>query len=149
MAAFYAVVVYRIVTILSGVAFAYFGYRLFLAMPATQEQTGELKATWGDRSLWLRRVGPGLFFALFGATIIGVTASREAKWEQFEVPVQRMKTHEISHPTPEIDREGSYLHWILVNPGPQAPFIPGPSIKTPAEEMRDLLIPQPDYDSVG
>lgn len=45
------------------------GYRLFLAMPQQRDSAGTVKLPW-NISIALSRVGPGVFFALFGAAIV-------------------------------------------------------------------------------
>ena len=45
------------------------GYRLFLAMPEQRDSSGTVKLPW-NISIALSRVGPGVFFALFGASIV-------------------------------------------------------------------------------
>src|SRR3546814_17565740 len=48
------------------------GYRLFLAMPSRERGAGKLELP-GGVSIHVSRVGPGVFFPLFGATIIGLS----------------------------------------------------------------------------
>jgi hypothetical protein len=47
----------------------YLGYRLFLKMPSVSDGEGKIKLP-GGISIFLSRVGPGIFFALFGASIL-------------------------------------------------------------------------------
>jgi hypothetical protein len=46
------------------------GYRLFQQIPVKQGSSGEFKLPF-DLSIGLTRVGPGAFFALFGAAVVG------------------------------------------------------------------------------
>ena len=62
-----ALIVSRIVTALIGLAFAYFGYRLFSL--GVYAKAGELRAAWGEKHLMLKQAAPGTFFALFGGII--------------------------------------------------------------------------------
>lgn len=48
------------------------GYRLFLAMPSRERGAGKLELP-GGVSIHVSRVGPGVFFTLFGATILGLS----------------------------------------------------------------------------
>lgn len=59
----------HIVTILVGMSSVYLGYRLFLNMPKRREGETKLDLP-GGVSILLSRVGPGVFFALFGAAMI-------------------------------------------------------------------------------
>jgi len=45
------------------------GYRLFLALPEQRDSSGSVKLPWSI-SIVLSRVGPGAFFALFGAAVV-------------------------------------------------------------------------------
>lgn len=62
---------YKIASLLSGCAFAYMGYRLF--MSGIWGHAGELTTEFGDNKLVLKKAAPGTFFATFGAIIISVT----------------------------------------------------------------------------
>jgi hypothetical protein len=70
----------RLLAIGSGLLSIYLGFRLFLALPEVEPGAGRLKLP-GGISIYLTRVGPGVFFSLFGSLIIalsfyfGVTAS--------------------------------------------------------------------------
>jgi hypothetical protein len=64
----------RLLIVLAGAASIYLGYRMFLAIPRakTVAETGEGKLELpGGVSIYVTRVGPGVFFALFGAVILG------------------------------------------------------------------------------
>jgi hypothetical protein len=45
------------------------GYRLFLALPEQRDSAGTVKLPW-NISIVMSRVGPGAFFALFGAAVV-------------------------------------------------------------------------------
>lgn len=70
----------HIVTILVGMGSIYLGYRLFLQMPKRREGETKLDLP-GGISILLSRVGPGTFFALFGAAMIvyAITKPMEVK----------------------------------------------------------------------
>lgn len=62
-------------------AFAIFlGYRLFLDVPM-YPPVGEAKVTFDTTTIYLSHVGPGVFFALFGAGLIGFSVSRTVKYQ--------------------------------------------------------------------
>jgi len=70
----------HIVIDLIGAFVVWLGYRLFRDMPLRRE--GESKITLpGGVSILLSRVGPGIFFALFGTAMIGYTASHQVTLE--------------------------------------------------------------------
>ena len=47
----------------------YLGYRLFLKLPDKTDSEGKFILP-GNISIYISRVGPGVFFALFGAAIL-------------------------------------------------------------------------------
>jgi hypothetical protein len=59
----------RLVIALSGTLAIWLGYRLFLSMPLAEKGTGKLQLP-GGISIFISRVGPGVFFALFGAGVL-------------------------------------------------------------------------------
>jgi hypothetical protein len=77
-----ALLTYRLAVLACGFASIVMGYRLFRL--GVFERAGELKATWGERSLLLKAAAPGTFFALFGSAIIAVTV-----WKGFTVETSR------------------------------------------------------------
>jgi hypothetical protein len=71
----------RIVAVLIGGVSIYLGYRLFLAMPERKEGEGKI-ALPGGISIFLTRVGPGAFFALFGAIIVAVSFQQAISYKE-------------------------------------------------------------------
>jgi branched-subunit amino acid transport protein len=74
----------RILLVLVGALAIYLGYSLFLRMPnaARSKQAGEGKIELpGGVSIFLTRVGPGVFFALFGIAVIGYSVTRPVNLE--------------------------------------------------------------------
>lgn len=59
----------HIITIIVGMAAFFLGYRLFIEMPRRREGETKLDLP-GGVSIMLSRIGPGIFFALFGAGMI-------------------------------------------------------------------------------
>jgi hypothetical protein len=57
----------------AGLFLAYMGYRLFLQMPDKSDAQGRVILP-GNISVYVSRVGPGVFFALFGTVLLGVLA---------------------------------------------------------------------------
>jgi len=59
----------RIIAVVIGGLCIYLGYRLFLHIPEQKEGEGKIILP-GGISIFVTRVGPGVFFALFGAIIV-------------------------------------------------------------------------------
>jgi hypothetical protein len=66
--------IYKVATLLVGLAFTFMGYKLFIRGIFTE--AGELRANWENRSLMMKRAAPGTFFALFGTVIVCVSLWR-------------------------------------------------------------------------
>ena len=62
----------RMLAVLVGGIAIYLGYRLFLSLPQQTDSSGKIILP-GDISIYLSRVGPGVFFALFGAIVVGMS----------------------------------------------------------------------------
>ena len=61
----------RILSVAIGGLSIVLGYRLFLALPTQRDSEGSFKLPW-NISVALTRVGPGVFFALFGAAVVAL-----------------------------------------------------------------------------
>src|SRR4029079_1628077 len=68
----------RLVIALSGALAIWLGYRLFLSMPLAEKGTGRLPLP-GVISIFMSRVGPGVFFALFGAGVLAYGLHQEVR----------------------------------------------------------------------
>lgn len=68
----------RLFVVCSGMLSIWLGYRLFLAMPSAARGDGEIKLP-GGISIFLSRVGPGVFFALFGAMVVAFALHEAVK----------------------------------------------------------------------
>ena len=62
----------RLLVIAAGALAIFLGYRLFLRMPERREGEGKFELP-GGISIYVSRVGPGVFFALFGAAVVGLS----------------------------------------------------------------------------
>lgn len=62
----------RLLAVIIGAICVYLGYRLFLWIPEQKEGEGKIEFP-GGVSIFVTRVGPGVFFALFGAAIVGLS----------------------------------------------------------------------------
>ena len=59
----------RILAVFIGCFLIYLGYRLFLEIPAKEDSEGKFTLP-GGTAIQLTRVGPGVFFSLFGTAIV-------------------------------------------------------------------------------
>lgn len=59
----------------------FFGYRLFLALPEVRDASGQFSLPMNIRIV-VSRVGPGVFFALFGAGIVALSLYRSIEYER-------------------------------------------------------------------
>lgn len=62
----------RILAVLIGGIAIYLGYLLFVRIPEHSEGEGKIEFP-GRLSVYVARVGPGVFFALFGALVVGIS----------------------------------------------------------------------------
>jgi hypothetical protein len=65
----------RVLLVLVGAAAVYLGYSLFRHMPNVDRSEGKVELP-GGVSIFLSRIGPGIFFALFGCAIVGYSVTR-------------------------------------------------------------------------
>jgi hypothetical protein len=65
----------RITVVLIGGMAIYLGFRLFLAVPELKESDGKVELPW-NISVVMTRVGPGVFFALFGIAAVSLALYR-------------------------------------------------------------------------
>lgn len=70
----------RIIVVLIGGISIYLGYRLFLKLPHLDSE-GKITFPW-DISILLSRVGPGVFFALFGAAVVIFSLYRTIEYSE-------------------------------------------------------------------
>ena len=68
----------RLLGLLAGVLCVVLGYRLFIRLPEKTDSAGKVVLP-GGISIWMSRVGPGCFFALFGAAIVAYSFTSAVK----------------------------------------------------------------------
>jgi hypothetical protein len=68
----------RLLGLLAGGLCIVLGYRLFVKLPEKTDSSGKVVLP-GGVSIWLSRVGPGIFFALFGAAIVAYSFASAVK----------------------------------------------------------------------
>jgi hypothetical protein len=101
-----AVFLYKIVSLLVGLAFAYMGYRLF--MSSVWGQAGELDAQFGKNKILLKKAAPGTFFALFGAVVVALTIWKGLTFETTTQsnPLSSQQSYRINEaPEPDVFEE--------------------------------------------
>jgi hypothetical protein len=62
----------RILVVIAGGITVYLGYRLFLNIPHQSDSQGKVVLP-GGISIYMTRIGPGAFFALFGAIVVALS----------------------------------------------------------------------------
>jgi hypothetical protein len=65
-------VIERVLAVAVGGLAIYLGYRLFIKLPKQKDSEGKVTLP-GDISIYFSRVGPGVFFSLFGAAVVLVS----------------------------------------------------------------------------
>jgi hypothetical protein len=70
----------RILAVAIGGIAIYLGYRLFLKLPDKTDSQGKFILP-GNISIYISRVGPGVFFALFGASILALSFYKGITYE--------------------------------------------------------------------
>ena len=73
----------RVLAVVVGGLSIYLGYRLFVAVKATGEGSARVKLP-SDMTVMVSRVGPGVFFALFGALVVGASFAFPIHYSQSE-----------------------------------------------------------------
>jgi len=68
----------RLLGLLAGALCVVLGYRLFINLPEKTDSSGKVVLP-GGVSIWMSRVGPGIFFALFGAAIVAYSFASTVK----------------------------------------------------------------------
>src|SRR5262245_7121886 len=62
----------RVLAVLIGGMSIFLGYRLFIKLPRQKDSSGKVMLP-GDISVFFSRIGPGVFFSLFGAAVVVVS----------------------------------------------------------------------------
>src|SRR5262245_24568384 len=62
----------RVLAVLIGGMSIFLGYRLFIKLPRQKDSSGKVMLP-GDVSIFFSRIGPGVFFSLFGAAVVVVS----------------------------------------------------------------------------
>ena len=76
----------RILLVAVGALAVYLGYSLFRHIPTANKAEGKLDLP-GGVSIFLTRIGPGVFFALFGIAVIGYSVAQPVRLDLPDVAV--------------------------------------------------------------
>lgn len=106
----------RVLLVLAGGLAIYLGYQLFALIPAADRSEGRI-ALPGGVSIFLTRIGPGVFFALFGCAIIAYSVTKPV---EFRIPVEVS----AGRAAPGDARSGSYVQYSGLGPAPAARSTP-------------------------
>jgi hypothetical protein len=79
----------RLLVVLFAGLSVYLGYRLFLQIPDFRDSKGEVKLPSMNLSVTFSRVGPGIFFAIFGVAVLVASYVHEVT---VELPLQSQGT---------------------------------------------------------
>ncbi|MBL8700323.1 MAG: hypothetical protein JNK67_18250 [Alphaproteobacteria bacterium] len=66
----------RLLIVLGGILAVLLGYRLFMNLPMLERGAGKIQLP-GGISIFLTRIGPGVFFALFGTGVLAYSLHQE------------------------------------------------------------------------
>lgn len=75
----------RILIVLIGGLCVYLGYRLFLNIPKEKDGEGKINLP-GGVSIFVTRVGPGVFFALFGTGVVALSLYQAVTYSRGSAP---------------------------------------------------------------
>jgi hypothetical protein len=94
----------RLLGLLAGGLCVVLGYRLFINLPDKTDAGGKVVLP-GGVSIWLSRVGPGIFFALFGAAIVGYSFASTVKVTTEQVGSASKAAPGAAGETPVVSRQ--------------------------------------------
>jgi len=100
---------YKLTSLLVGLASIYMGYLLFTK--GIWGQAGALTAIFKNNKLILKNAAPGTFFALFGAVIISITLWIGVEFEKYKVPADDIQTNQTTNGNTEVDLPSKPPKW--------------------------------------
>jgi hypothetical protein len=118
----------RILLVLVGALAVYLGYSLFLHIPTANRSEGKIDLP-GGVSIFLTRIGPGVFFALFGVAVIGYSVTRPI---QFTLPT-------VASASAPVVFSGLGETSASQPPAATAPSVPGLSPEVVVARLNGLL----------
>lgn len=120
----------RIIVVVSGALSVYLGYRLFLVNPERDESTGKFKLP-GGISIYMTRVGPGVFFSLFGAAVIAFSLKEGIEYSE-NIASSLLENQEVK--VAQTAQVGTQRSWSGVGPA-----LGGKESRMSQEERNDIL----------
>jgi hypothetical protein len=129
----------RLLVILVGALAVWVGYRLFMALPERREGESKLDLP-GGVSIFMSRIGPGIFFALFGTGLIAYAATKPVSYQD-----DRGSLGETSKALAAADSAPAnrmYSGLVAAQGGSGASGSPAPPTMDIAEVIRGLNIAQ-------
>ena len=92
------IVLYKIICLFVGLAFAYMGYRLFLENKI--KKAGSLEASGNGSNIKITDAAPGVFFSLFGTVLIVFSILKGVSYIN-ETPVGTNQSEKTSRVIPD------------------------------------------------
>jgi hypothetical protein len=105
----------RILLVLVGALAVYLGYSLFRHIPGANKAEGKVVLP-GGVSIFLTRIGPGIFFALFGIAVIGYSVAQPVN---FTVPIAAGAEIKFAGFTERDVRPVSTASAVISSPSPE------------------------------
>lgn len=81
----------RLLGVLIGGFTVYLGFRLFLALPKKTDSAGRVTLP-GGVNIYLSRIGPGAFFAIFGCTLVAISFLQQVRVDRERRTVSEQTT---------------------------------------------------------
>jgi hypothetical protein len=90
----------RLIGVLIGGGAIYLGYLLFMALPQRSSDSEGKFDLPGGISIYVSRVGPGVFFALFGTALVGMSFANAMRFDSGAVAPAPAQVAAASDPAP-------------------------------------------------
>jgi len=114
----------RILLVIVGASAIFLGYRLFMQIPNAKAGEGKIELP-GGISIFLTRIGPGVFFALFGAGIVAYSVAKPVEFKLgAEVASVQPSGGEAAKNSKSAANSGSAISWSGVSQGAAAAAAP-------------------------
>ena len=108
----------RVIAVLIGGISIYLGYRLFHAVKTAGEGSAEVKLP-GNVTVMVSRIAPGVFFALFGAAVVGASLIYPVRYTETGIGGGPRFGPEPPRETNELERLRVREHIALLNQLPR------------------------------
>lgn len=98
-------ILYKIASLLVGLASCYFGYKLFVA--GIWGNAGDMETNFGNNKVVLKSAAPGTFFAVLGTIIICVTIWKGLELNQYSSSAEDGTSSSIGTSLPNLENGNS------------------------------------------